>query len=288
MNKALITLNIILLLVSCRQGSQSTGKPVISVSILPQQYFIERIAGDMVDVNVMIPSGASPATYEPTVSQLTSLNRSSSYLKIGYVGFELGWFDKIRSVNPSMKIVDLSDGIELINETEEGHSDDHSHGGVDPHVWMSTINAKIIARNTYNELLLLLPDEKEMLTSKFNQLELDIDSLHRTITEMLAMKGNRSFMIYHPALSYLARDFNLNQLPLETGGKTPSPTHMRRMSDLGKKEDISAIFIQMQFDRKNAEALAREIGAEIVQINPLDPDWYKQMLYIAKMLQSTL
>ncbi len=288
MNRTLITVTIILLITSCGEGSRSADIPVISVSILPQQYFIERIAGDRVKVNVMIPPGASPATYDPTVSQLSKLDRSCLYLRIGYLGFELGWSDRIRSVNPSMKVVDLSTGIELIGETEEQTLHGHSHGSVDPHLWMSSINAKIIARNIYNEMLLLLPDEKDILTLNLRILEQDLDSLHRSITDMLSMKHNRSFMIYHPALTYFAREFNLNQYALETGGKTPSPAQMKRMSDLGKAEGISTIFIQRQFDRKNAEALAREIDAEIVQINPLDPDWYNQMLYIAKKLQMTL
>lgn len=288
MRRSLIIACIVLLITSCREGSQSADKPVISVSILPQQYFIERIAGDKVEVNVMIPPGASPATYDPTVSQLSDLDRSSLYLRIGYVGFELGWLDRIMSVNPSMRVVDLSSGIELIRETEVQQLHGHVHGSIDPHLWMSSENAKIIARNIYNEMLILLPQEKDMLNLNFETLEQDLDSLHRTITDMLSTKHNRSFMIYHPALSYFSREFNLEQHALETGGKIPSPAQMKRMTDLGKKEEISTIFIQSQFDRKNAEALAREIKAGIVQINPLDPDWYDQMLYIAKQLQMTL
>ena len=114
--KSLLLYLWIFMLASCRAVGDTGDKPVISVSIIPQQYFIEQLAGDLVEVNVMIPPGASPATYEPTVSQLGKLDRSAVYMRIGYVGFEHSWMEKITSVNPGMKIVDLSEGVEIIGE----------------------------------------------------------------------------------------------------------------------------------------------------------------------------
>ncbi len=281
---------LFLFLCSCQSDGVKNDRLVISVSILPQQYFIERIAGDLVEVNVMIPRGASPATYEPTVSQLTSLDQSAVYMKMGYLGFELSWMEKIEAVNPDMKIVDLSRGIETIVEVEEEgeHQDDHSHVGIDPHIWMSALNARTIARNVYNELVRQLPDDQKILDARLAEFESELDSLHATISNLLAGYSGRSFMIYHPALSYFARDYNLIQHPLEAGGKSPSPSHMKEMTDLGIRYNISTIFIQMQFDQRNARVLANEIGAKIVQIDPLDPDWYNQMLFIAKQLSSSL
>ncbi|MCK5134604.1 MAG: zinc ABC transporter substrate-binding protein [Bacteroidales bacterium] len=288
MNKRTISGILLLLLASCSPGSDTSDRPVVSVSILPQQYFIERLAGDGVDVNVMIPPGASPATYEPTVSQLSKLDQSQVYMRIGHVGFEKSWMRKISSVNSSMKVIDLSMGIELIHEEEANHLHGHAHGGIDPHVWLSPLNAKIISKNIYNELILLIPGDKEMISARYSELELELDSLHRTISTMLSGLDNRNFMIFHPALSYFARDYDLKQFPLEIGGKSPSPAHMIWMTDLGKEKNISTIFLQKQFDQKNAEALAKEIGAEIVQFNPLDPDWHDQMLYIANKLKTSL
>jgi zinc transport system substrate-binding protein len=289
MNRTNLFISLLLLMVSCKPADNSPDKLVISVSILPQQYFIERIAGDMVEVNVMIPPGTSPATYEPTVAQLSKLDQSPVYMKIGDVGFELAWLPKIRSVNPDMKIVDLSRGIEPILEEDDHHeAQDHTHGGSDPHIWMSALNAKIIAENIYNELLLQFPDENELLSVRHSELAKELDSLHLILTHLLSDKKTRSFMIYHPALSYFARDYDLVQYPLEIGGKTPSPAHMKRMIDLGNERGISTIFIQKQFDRKNAQVLANEIGAKIVQIDPLDPDWPGQMIYIATQLRSSL
>ena len=288
MKRFILAIVVISLIISCHHNSEFVEKPILSVSILPQLYFVEQLAGELVEVNVMIPPGASPATYEPTVSQLGKLERSETYLRIGHVGFELSWMDKISSVNPGMKIVDLSRGIDLIEEMEEeeeGHRG-HSHGGVDPHIWLSAHNARIIASNLYEELLLMFPDHQDELSKRMEKFSLSLDSLHWAISTQLEGLDNRSFMIYHPALTYFARDYGLHQYPLEIEGKSPSPAHLRHMVDLGRSQKISRIFIQDQFDRKNAEVLAGEIGAEIIQFDPLDPDWMEQMLYIVDQFNS--
>jgi len=286
MKKLVLLIWMFILALSCRTGSDSLGKPVISVSIIPQQYFIEQLAGDLVEVNVMIPSGASPATYEPSVSQLSKLDQSMVYLRIGYVGFEQSWMDKISSVNPEMKIVDLSEGVETIQENmhEDEDQHGHSHHGTDPHIWMSVLNARIIARNMHEELLLLFPGEKDFLKAKLDQFSLLLDSLHQEITYTLEGIENNKFMIYHPALTYFARDYRLEQHSLEIEGKSPSPAHLKEMVDLAHEYQISKILIQNQFDQKNAEVLARETGSEIIQFDPLDLHWREQMRYIAQQL----
>lgn len=276
---------------ACSQkGPSYPEKPVISVSILPQQYLIECLAGDRVQVNVMIPPGASPATYEPTVNQLGNLEQSSLYLRIGHIGFELSWMNKIQSVNPGMKVVDLSRGIDLIQgDGHEGHQHQgQDNGGTDPHIWMSVSNAKVISSNMHESLCTLFPAETEQLSSNLSQLHARLDTLDHLIKEMLTGREHSSFVIYHPSLSYFARDYNLHQMALEFEGKTPSPAHMKQLVDLGREQHISTIFVQSQFDRNNAVVLAKEIGAEIVQINPLDPDWYNQMLLIASRLKTSL
>ena len=279
---------IAIVLVSCQPGETTNNKPVVSVSILPQKYFIERLAGDYVEVNVLIPPGASPATYEPTLTQLTKLDQSNVYMRIGHIGFELSWMDRIRSVNPDMKIIDLSSGVAMIHE-EGNHREDHHghvHGGIDPHIWMSAINAKTIVDNIYQELILMLPDQKDSLKIRYLALEQELDSLHLLLTYSLGKLEQKSFLIYHPALTYFARDYGLNQYPLEIEGKTPSPAHLKKIIDLGRKENINSIFIQSQFDQRNAEVLADEIDAKIIPFNPLDEQWDKQMLYIAKQFTS--
>lgn len=289
--KAPVLIGILFLgILSCTSpANPDQEKVVVSVSILPQRYFVDRIAGDRVTVNVMVPPGASPATYEPTVSQLARLEESSIYLSMGYLGFEQSWMDKLSSVNAHMKIIDLSKGIDLISGEEDDHEHpghNHSHGGIDPHTWMSPVNVGIMSRQIQAVLCDVLPDHQQEFTRNLEIFLAETDSLDRVIRYMLSGIRNSTFMIYHPALAYLARDYGLKQLSLESEGKEPSPQHMRKMTDLGKELGIQTIFIQKEFDRRNATVLAEEIGARVMEVNPLDPDWPSQIIHIGNALSN--
>lgn len=286
---------VVLFFVSCGNEKKMDNKGVsheISVSILPQKYFVERIAGDLLEVNVLIPPGASPATYEPTPSQLASLSRSSMYMMMGYSGFEMAWMTKLRAANEQMQVVDLSEGIDLIEEEavhgDGHHHDGHHHGGIDPHTWLSPRNVKVISKNLYSSLSGVFPEYDSVFRSNFHAFALELDSLDRIIGGSLADLGSRAFYSYHPSLSYFARDYGLEQYSLEMGGKAPSTAHMKELIDMGLEKEIGVVFLQMQFDQHNAKVLANEIGAKIVQINPLDPDWYNQMLYISEKIKENL
>lgn len=281
---------LILFISSCaQQRDAESEKPVLTVSVLPQKYFVEALLGSEVEVNVMVPQGASPATYEPTVSQLSLLDNSALYMQIGHLGFELGWMEKMRSVNPQMEVIDLSEGIELIYGNEEANNHEHGHGhsheGADPHIWMSARNAQIMAKHMAEELAGAFPDKEEQITVRLVAFLATLDSLDREIGRLLEGSEGRSFMIYHPALTYFARDYGLVQLSLEIEGKTPSPSHMKELTDLGRKNKVSSILIQEEFDQKNARILASEIGADIISVNPLEEDWKSQILFIAKKLK---
>jgi len=280
-----------ILVASC-QPEKENIRPVVTVSIAPQQYLIEQIAGDWVSVNVMVPSGSSPATYEPTVQQMKQLDHSVLYMKMGCLGFELGWIDRIQAANPGLRVSDLSRGIELISVKDhasqrEVSRTEHSHGGTDPHIWMSARNVSVMASTIYEDLCRILPGKEDSLKKNLQVFRAGLDSLDRQIGETLQECGTCSFMIYHPALSYFSRDYGLVQIPLEFEGKEPSPAQMRSVSDRGRDLGISAIFIQRQFDRRNAEVLARDLDARVVVIDPLDANWKNQMLHITKSLKES-
>jgi len=324
--KTIIATIISITLFSCNGNQQKNDKPVITVSILPQEYFVRQIAGDHFSINVMIPPGASPATYEPTPSQLAELSRADLYLKMGYTGFEMAWMDKITASNQQMEVVNLSDGIDLITEgtmqkhddaihinedqqsehnheqhqqnqkdaqhddgqdniNNKAHQHSHHHGGIDPHTWLSPRNAEIIAKNIYQALSVAYPNYQDTFIKNLESFQQSLNELDLKITNTLKDFHSRAFFTYHPALSYFSRDYNLEQYPLELAGKTPSTAHLRNLIDIGKEKEIKTVFLQMQFDQKNAEVLAKEIDAEIVQINPLDPEWYDQMIFITNKIK---
>ena len=273
---------IIICLTSCNTGKpkQNNEKPVIAVTIEPQRYFTEAIAGDKFDVISIVPKGSSPETYDPTPQQLVSLGDSKAYFRIGYIGFEQVWMDRLTDNTPHIQVFDTSKDVDLIFEEEEIHGDHRHAGGVEPHIWNSTGNALIIARNTYKALCQLDKENEAYYLARYDSLSQRIIQTDSIIRETLKEPGaTRTFMIYHPALSYFARDYGLQQISIEEGGKEPSPAHLKELVDVCRQADV-----QPEFDHRNAEIIAKETRTRIVPIHPLSYDWEAEMQAVARAL----
>lgn len=297
-----------LLLAGCGQSKQGEEK-IVSVTIEPQRYFAEKIAGDKFKINCLVPPGQSPETYDPTPQQMIGVGRSAAYLRIGPIGFEQAWMQSIRDNNPSLRVFDLSEGMEFVNEPEtheihegEGHAHGESHaaddraagkvsahththaGGIDPHIWNSVGGAKTIAQNTRDAFIALDKDNEAYYRENYDRLAAEIDSTGLAIRDLLAPLTHRTFIIYHPALTYFALENGLTQLCIEMDGKEPSPAQLQKLVETARAEDARVVFIQQEFDQKNAQLIAKETGCRLVRINPLDFDWNKEMIHIAKSL----
>jgi zinc transport system substrate-binding protein len=261
----------------------ATDKMIISVTILPQKYFVEKIAGDLVQVHVLVPPGASPELYSLMPSQMKELSRSAAWMRIGKIGFEEGWIDKIRQSTPGLKIFDTSVHADWIAGEEEHGEHVHLHG-IDPHIWSAPDEVRNIVTETYQALSILLPENKEILKRNYESFMQEIDQLDQDLKDQFVQLKNRKFLIFHPALTYFARRYNLEQIALEVDGKEPSPRYMRSLIEKAKSENIRVILIQKEFDAENARQLAKEIGGEVVQIDPLNEQWDKQLREIAKKI----
>ncbi len=251
---------------------------MVSVSIAPQKYFIERLTDTLIEVNVLIPSGSSHATYSPTPSQLVKLNQSQAYIKIGHISFETTWYDRLKDANKSMKWFDLSENIGTI-ETEHHHHD-HDHAcshDTDPHIWTSPLHVKAIIKNLKTVLIQLYPEYKATIESNYQLFNKDLDNLNNRLLKLAEKKPGLSFMIFHPAYSYLAETYHFNQISIEFEGKTPSPARMQKTIKEARDKHIKTIYIQQEFDRKVAETIAKSINAETVQVNPLSENWMEEM-----------
>lgn len=276
-----------LLFVSCgSQNKKENKERTITVTIEPQRYFTEAIAGDQFTVISMVPKGSSPETYDPTPKQLVSLGESEAYFRIGHIGFEVTWMERLMQNAPHTQVFDLSKGVEFIYEAGHAHGDHYHVGGIDPHIWNSTINAKIIANNIFQALCTLDKDNETYYLSRYDSLIHRIEETDSIIFNMLKKNddADHAFMIYHPALSYFARDYGLHQISIEEGGKEPSPSHLKELIEISKFEDVRVIFVQPEFDKRNAEIVARETNTKVVSINPLSYDWEAEMIHIAKSL----
>jgi zinc transport system substrate-binding protein len=276
---------------------QESEKLTVAVSILPQQEFVEMIAGDNVNVVVLIPPGASPATHEPTAGQLREVADAKAYFTVGSgLPFENVWIDKIRTVNNEMLIVDCSEGITIMemHEAEEDHEeevepeeDGHAHEGVDPHIWTSPLNAKIMVENTYLGLVEIDPDNKDFYLQNKEAYLQELDEADTRIRVTLGEEGG-SFMTYHPSWNYFANEYGLEMITIEEEGKEPSPKDMQRLIDEAKDRNISVIFVQAQFSTQSAEAIASAIDGEVVTIDPLAKDYINNLDTIAEAFSQSM
>ena len=281
-----LSISILILLLAACLSKPKDGRDLVSVSILPQKYFVGQIAGNLVQVNVLVPPGSSPHNYEVLPSQMKDLAKSKAWLQIGLLTFEDAWKGKMAEINKDLLIVNCSEGISLL-AGDDHHEGDHDHGhegAFDPHVWLAPAEVKILAQNTLNVLSKSFPDHAAEFKKNYTAFIQKTDSLSALIDQKLAPLKNRNILIFHPALAYYARQFKLEQIPLELNGKEPSPKHMKDIVDLAHQQNIHVIFIQKEFDPAFAKQMAQEIGGEVLVIDPLDYNWEKQMLDITEKI----
>ena len=252
--------------------TSGTEKPAgtVTVTISPYKYFVDQIAKGKVDVNVMVPNGNNPETYEPYAQQMMELSKSALYLKVGSIGFEQTWMKKLQDNAPEMKVIDTSVGIKPAKTPG---------GNIDPHVWMSCSNARIIASNILKALCELEPKNKAFFEKNYQSLLSIIDKRDSTIKESFKKDPDlvRKFVIYHPILTYFARDYQLEQLAIEEEGREPSAAQLKSLIERARKEKIKFCLIQAEFANRNTTTFINESHTKPMDINPLQGDWNQAM-----------
>ncbi|MFC1944313.1 metal ABC transporter solute-binding protein, Zn/Mn family [Chloroflexota bacterium] len=270
----LLSLTLVLLAaaaISC--SGEPEGEDVIGVvvTIPPQAELVERVGGGRVAVTVMVPAGASPHTYEPTASQMVALEGAKMYAEMGSgVEFELAWMDRIEAANGDMLVVDCSRGIDV-----EGN---------DPHIWMSPLNAEVIVRNICRGLTEVDPDGRAYYQGNRDRYLEELAQLDWEISERLSGAAGRMFIVYHPSLGYLAREYDLTMLPIEEEGKEPTGAEIASLVEQAEEFDIEVIFASPQFNPRNAEVIAGEIGGRVVFVDPLARDYIANLRFLLSEL----
>jgi len=264
---------------------------IVSVTIEPQRYFAEKIGGDHFKINTVVPVGQSPETYDPAPQQMVEIGKSVAYFQIGPIGFEQAWMDNIKKNNPGITFFDLSEGMRFIEDTEHHHHAEgeecdhgHHHGPQDPHIWSSIYGAKVVAKNMLDAFVSLDEEHADHYRRNYEELMKEIGQTEDHLLQLLKPVLSRAFIIYHPALTYFAEEFNLQQLCIEMDGKEPTPAQLKELVDMARLYNAQVIFVQKEFDQKNAELIAKETGCRLVTINPLAYNWSKEMIHIAKAL----
>jgi zinc transport system substrate-binding protein len=257
----------------------------ITVSILPQEYFVKKIAGDKVEVNVLVQPGSEPEAYEPLPQQLKTISQSTAYIILG-VSVERGWLSKIQSLNPNLIVINSGEGIELIPMVAH-HHEEEEHDNLDPHIWLSPQLVKIQAQNIYQGLVRLDPENEAEYKQNLDNFLVEIDQLDAQIRQNLEPIENRKFIVFHPAWGYFAEDYDLEQIPIEIGGQEPSPAELGELVKIAQAEDIRVIFAQYQFNARTAETIAKEIGGEVQFIDPMAPNWSENLLKFSQTLSKS-
>ena len=261
----------------------------VFVSILPQKYFVERIGGEQVKVEVMVNPGESPATFNPNPKKMSLLSQAKLYFSIG-VPFETIWIDRIQSIHSNLQFVPLHDEAHDKSGTDQGHGHPsrHSHGSSDPHIWTSPAKVKLMAKKIKETLVRAEPQKEKYFEANLRAFHNDLDALDRDIREILVRSDNHRFLVFHPAWSYFAEDYGLEQISIEDGGKEPGARTLQKIIEKGKKLGIKVIFVQKQFSLSIAGKIAKMIGATVREMDPLAEDYLANMRRTATAISGAL
>lgn len=260
------------------------AKPLnIVVSVLPLQTIVENVGGEQVMVSSMVRAGFSPATYTPTPKQLITLEQADVYFRIG-VAFEASWMARMQSVNPDMQLIDVRDGMKLLDHQGHDHQGHDSADSKDPHVWTSPDRVKQIAATVRDTLVEWDPIHKSSYEDNYTQLMDRLEQVDQTIKHLLSANKAKAFLVYHPAWGYFAESYGLTQVSIEHEGKQPGAKSLARLMSQARQSGIRLIVAQPQYSPHIIQPIADSIDASIVVIDPLAGDFLKQLVRLARSL----
>lgn len=284
------------------------AKPLVSVSIPPQKYFVEKIAANTLDINVIIPAGADEHNFDFKPATMKKLEKSDIYFSIG-LELERVFIDKFQSNFKNLQIIDTGKNLRNLknshthskDEYDEHDHDEHAHGKdkhhthkhsnsheshseKDPHIWLDPILVKTQAELIAKALIAKYPQHKALYEANLSQFQAELDALNAELSALFKGSKNKKFIIYHPSLAYFAARYHLVQIPVEIEGKEPKAKDLQRLISIAKKEKIKTIFVQKGFAQNAAKSLAKELNARVVELNHLSENYAKNLRQIAREL----
>lgn len=277
------------LLLSAPLGAGAFQPLEVFVSILPQRFLVERVAGDRARVSVLVGPGQSPHTFEPSARQMVALEQAAVMFRVG-MPFEATWLPRIRAANPRLEVVDQREGLALRGDPAgHDHSEsDSRYAGRDPHIWTSPRLMRQMASQVSDTLARLDPPGAAGYQQRLEVLLADLDDLDRAIRQTLAGLGGRRFLVFHPTWGYFADDYGLVQVAIEQQGKEPGPRGLARLIDEARAEGVRVVFAQRQLSTATAEAVARAIGARVIELDPLAEDCLDNLRRVAGAIREAL
>ncbi len=280
-----------LLVLVLTAGVLSAAPLRVLVSVAPQLESVRRIGGDLVEVEALTPPGASPETYVLNTKRMASLAQASLLFKIG-APMETALLPKLRRSYPDLAIVDARAGMQLRAMTEgehhhhggAGHDHDHDAEGMDPHVWLSIANMMVHARTVGAALAKRLPEHAAVIQARAEQYVQELTKLDERLRERLRPLSGTAIVVFHPAFGYFLELYGMEQIAVEVGGRTPSGRQLGQVLTQAKQAGARAVYVQPQFNRRAAQAVADELRCELRVLDPLPVDYIAGLEELATTL----
>ncbi|HKE71553.1 MAG TPA: metal ABC transporter substrate-binding protein [Nocardioidaceae bacterium] len=254
-----------LVLAACSNDDPSDGRPLVIASFYPFAFVAEQVGGDTVQVDNLTPPGAEPHDLELSPQQVADLTNAS--LVIFENGFQPAVDDGVDQANLSDQAkLDVAD---VVNTMDATGSDE---GEFDPHVWLDPVMMQQITQATAQRLSEIDPAHKQQYERNADRLERQLRDLDTAYREGLADCQRRTIVTSHDAFGYLARRYNLEQIPISgiDPHAEPSPAEQAHITDLVEQEGITTIFTETLVSDAVAESIANETGASVATLDPIE------------------
>jgi zinc transport system substrate-binding protein len=294
---------VLCLATACTESAADAGASEDTLTVVttvpPMGWLVEQIGGENVDVVVMVEPGEDPHTYEPSPADMQAMGDADAYVTVG-LEFEEAWIPRFTEVNPDMVIIDAAAEVEKLagddehadeDHADEEHADDehaHDHGEGDPHVWTSPAAMTTMGYTLADEFAALDAENAEAYESNALVVGEDATDLDAKISAALASSESGTFMVFHPAWGYFAREYGLEQIAIEVGGQEPSAAELAQLVETARDEGISVILVQPSHSTRTADLIAQEIDAEVAVADPLAADWLTSMEQVAETFGAAL
>ncbi len=270
-------------------------KITVAVSVVPEGTFVEAVAGDLVNIVNVIPTGNSPANYQPTTIEMQAISDADIYFVMQVPTEEANILPKISDFNEDIILVNLrgvvSEVYPLRYMTGHDHDEEEGQSGleedeqtIDPHIWLSPKRAIVMVSTIADELSKLDPQNADLYQANaLNYIE-KLNELDMQIKDIVDKMPNKTFMIYHGSYGYFADDYGLTMISLEADGKAATAARMQEVIDMALQQGITTMFYQDEFDDNQAKTIAEEIDGTVMRAAPLSENYTEELKNFAEAL----
>ncbi|MGM9843484.1 MAG: metal ABC transporter solute-binding protein, Zn/Mn family [Muribaculaceae bacterium] len=273
------------ILCSCGNKNTNDGQLKVAVSIPPEVFVVNAIAADSIDLYCIMEKGNNPESFEPSISQIRELTNSDVYFSIGLLDFERGLTDRISESGKNVTLINLCDSVDLLYGTHGDCPHHHHHkSDADPHIWSSIENLRKMGTAVCNTLSRLDSKNAGFYRRNLADFIAKLDSADNIIKQSIDIAPSKSFIVWHPSLSYFAHDYGLTQIVVGNHGKEQSISQLKDRIDEAVSQDCRVFLFQKEFDSSQATTANEKIGARFVEINSMNENVTSELIHISNEL----